>query len=543
MATLPIKLAPIALRIHRIGSSQLRADGATIMASFLLAGSITLAAPAFSPRLIHWFLIPLFGCGFLVGIDLIEWLRGRIDLFDPAGMIGILSFHFFFVAPLLMIHWDYRMRYLPEQPDDYRTWLGLMAILNFCGLILYRKAIATMGAKKVNPQLATTRWAIRSQKFWTTWLVLASASVVMEAWMLVRFGGISGYVAAYSAWLQGGGDSFEGAALLFAVSESLPLLLIIAFAFWARRNGTTMWTIIAAFVGFAVLDFLIGGLRGSRSNVIWTIFWGAGIIHLYVRKIPRTLAIASLVILYAFVSIYAAYKQHGSHLLTDFTTSGEYSSLNDGAEDSATVLVGDFSRADVQANLLWKLNDEDRVPYAWGRTYLGALTMLIPRSAWPERPATIVKWSTDAEYGNDAYNAGLTHSTRVYGIAGEAMLNIGPIGVPIALLVLGIGVGYLRRFRGSLDVSDGRVLVLPFFINLGFLLLLNDSDNIVFYLVKYGLVPVTLIVLSCQRITRRVVPCKLSSQPPASATRSFNSTSIAQPRSTSITASRSIASR
>ena len=53
------------------------------------------------------------------------------------------------------------------------------------------------------------------------------------------------------------------------------------------------------------------------------------------------------------------------------------------------------------------------------------------------------------------------------------------------------------------------MLILPFLVNLIFLMVLDDSDNFVFYLVKYGLIPVLLIVFSSSRISRRAIPCKL----------------------------------
>jgi hypothetical protein len=512
------------LSVLRVSGAR-KADGLSVLASVLLAASCCLFGVLSSPQLAHWFLLPLFACGAVIGVDLIDWLRGRMDLFDPAGMVGILGFHFFFLSPMLMIHWAYRMRYLPEQPDDYRVWLGLMAILNLIGLVGYRWVVAWRTKPAGALPVSSTRWEMEGKRFWIVWAFLAIASVLTEGYLLVSFGGFSGYVAAYSGWLKGNSDSFAGSALLFAVSESLPILLILAFAFWARKAKPGTLTVVVVFTIFAVADLIIGGMRGSRSNVIWTVFWGAGIIHLYVRRIPRAAALASLAFLYLFVSVYAAYKQHGSSLFADYEISGEVSSLNTDAEDSATVLVGDFSRTDVQANLLWRMSREGHAAYAWGGSYLGALTMLVPKSLWPERPPTLVRWATDAEYGSGTYASGMMQSTRVYGISGEAMMNFGPLGVPLSLVLLGFGVGALRRLRNTLASSDARLLLLPFLVNLIFLTLLNDSDNIVFYLIKYGLVPVLLLVLSSQRLARRVMPCKLQSQPSQAVNPAFNSTS------------------
>jgi hypothetical protein len=168
--------------------------------------------------------------------------------------------------------------------------------------------------------------------------------------------------------------------------------------------------------------------------------------------------------------------------------------------------VGDFSRCDVQAYLLYKLIRENTFQYAHGASYLGAITMVIPRSLWQDRPATVARWTTDLEYGEGAYQASSVRSSRVYGIAGEAMLNFGPAGVLIAYIVLGLLTAKLHTVISTLSSGDGRWLVAPFFVNLLFLLLLNDSDNATFYLIKYGLMPIALVLFSTNRRNFRRIP-------------------------------------
>ena len=502
---------PLARRANRRVASM--PDLLSVVLSLLLSTLVIMLAMACSTELMHWFLAPLFCCGVLLGVDVVDWCRGKVDLFDARGMVGLLGFHFVVLAPILMVFWHYRMHYLPEQPDDYRDWLGLMALLNIVGLCLYRVILSVPR----RPAKHTKSWALRPQKFWVLWAAFVVAAFAAEAWMLIRFGGISGYLASYSSWLAGNGDDFAGAALLFAFAESLPMLSILAFAVWAHRRKPRLAVVVAVFAVFLILNFLIGGLRGSRSNVIWTTFWAAGILHLYVRRIPRVAAMLSIAALFLFVSSYAAYKQHGASLFNDYSSSGDYTSLNKDSEDLPTVLVGDFSRADVQANLLWRTLEKTPPQLALGNTYLGAATMLIPRTLWPERPPTVVRWATDAEYGNGAYLGGMLRSTRVYGIAGESMLNFGLLGVPLAFIVLAFAVRRIRAFTLSLEASDPRLMLVPFLVNLLFLVLLDDSDNVVFYLVKYGLIPVLLITFTASHTTRRFLLCKLSPQPAPSA--------------------------
>ncbi len=45
--------------------------------------------------------------------------------------------------------------------------------------------------------------------------------------------------------------------------------------------------------------------------------------------------------------------------------------------------------------------------YAWGKTYLGAVAILIPRSILEERPPPKEKAGTEAQFGRGAYQRGV----------------------------------------------------------------------------------------------------------------------------------------
>jgi hypothetical protein len=474
--------------------------------SSLISVGVALGFVAGQIRILHWFLIPLTLCGCLIGTDMVKWIGNRVDLYDATGLIALLGYHFFFIAPLLMVTWEYRMRYLRDQPQDYREWLGAMAIINLAGLLLYKYAIRhVLAARAKKAYLLAPRWQVVPGRFWVLWMLFLILSCGAQLWIFVAFGGVRGYIATYSQWLSGH-DMFQGWALLFAVAESLPVLLTMGLAVYWRKNHTHGWAVTVSVLVLTCLILLTSGLRGSRSNVIWSLFWVLGIIHFYVKRLPRVVGPIALCLLYGFVSFYAAYKQHGGQLLEQVASTGDYSPVSGSAEGPATVLVGDFSRCDVQAYLLYKLVSENAFQYAHGASYLGALTMVIPRSLWPDRPPTVAKWTTDAEYGEGAYQANAIQSSRVYGIAGEGMLNFGPAGILIAYVALGFLTAMLQSLILRLMPGDTRWLIAPFFINLLFLLLLNDSDNAVFYLIKYGLMPISLVLLSSNRQKIRRIP-------------------------------------
>ena len=80
------------------------------------------------------------------------------------------------------------------------------------------------------------------------------------------------------------------------------------------------------------------------------------------------------------------------------------------------------------------------------------------------------------------------------------MLNFGPVAVPLAYLVWGFVVGRVRRFMLTLESVDDRLLLLPFLINLCFVVLIFDSDNLLFLLIKNGSVPFAVLALSSAKL-------------------------------------------
>src|SRR6266851_348816 len=165
--TLPERARPPVgtARILEVRRPRLQSDN-TVSLLFCLYFSILIVVvfALMSTRILHWFVFPLIMCGSVIGMDAILWIRGRLDLFDPVGILGLLGYYFFFLAPLLVVHWDYRMMYLPIQPEDYRNWLGGMAILNCLGLFVYRVSRKAFRKRK-KPNPAVTTWRIDGKRF------------------------------------------------------------------------------------------------------------------------------------------------------------------------------------------------------------------------------------------------------------------------------------------------------------------------------------------------------------------------------------------
>ncbi len=481
-----------------------------IIASYLCT-LIVVAFVLSSDAFLHWFVLPLFVCGVLIATDCVRWLRGRVDILDPLGIVSLLAFHFFFLAPLLHVHWDAWMgRVIP--PEDWRVWLGGMAILNAVGLLLYRFYMSTRPKSTDGEHQGVTErvvWNIDKRKFYPLVTLALIVTGAVQVLLFYRYGGVFGYIGLRDQRLEDGSTALSGTGWIVMIAEAFPILALFAFVVYARdKSWRRHWLfIVLAVATFFVLRMLFGGLRGSRSNTIWSMLWAVMLLHVWIRPFSKKFILTGLLVLFIFVYLYGLYKGAGSAAFATLTDLDAQSELAfETGRTVEIVVVGDFGRSDVQAFLLHQL----RTPggdyqYSWGRTYVGAVALLIPRSVWPERPSTKLKEGTEIQYGQGSYLPGIYASSRQYGLAGEAMLNFGFYIVPFTFLILAAALKKVRHWYltwGS--TGDSRFLLVPLLVNLCFALLVYDSDNLIFFQIKNGLIPFMVVLLGSSRTTIEV---------------------------------------
>ena len=483
MTTLALRMAQRPEKLVLTVETVLAGAGACIVA---LAFAVT------TPAALHWFLLPVTLCGALIADDALRWMRGKVGAFDPAGILGVVGLHMFFLAPLLHVRWNFWMRYV-QPPPDWRDWIGAMAIVDCVAIVAYRSARAWSAGGPL--RLRTTR-LLEPRRFWIALAVMLLVAAAAQYWVYSRVGGLLGYVRAY----EQPGEAFYGFGLIFLVSESFPILAFIGFAVLSTRHKrlSSWWVLLLVLIAFFALKIIFGGLRGSRSNTAFGVFWAVGIIHLWIRPLPRRVLLAGIPLLTAFMFSYGLYKADGLRGLQTLRHPSEALELaRTSRRTIRSTLLSDLGRADVQAYVLYRLESGGTQDLAWGRTYVGGLALLIPRSLMQQRPATKSKEGTDLLFGRGTFERGRP-SRRVFGLGGEAMLNVGVVGVPLAFLLFGALVGVLRRAYYALPRGDARVLLLPMLINLVLIMLIGDSDNVVFFLVKEGTLPF-LLLLFCTR--------------------------------------------
>jgi hypothetical protein len=446
----------------------------------------------------HWFILPVLVCGVLIGSDAVDWLRGRTAIFDPVGLLGLLGFHFYFLAPLLHVYWSFWIRNVVP-PPDWRDWLAGMASLNVIGLSLYRLTLHVVAGRSGR---LSTHWRLEPRLFWTWAGAAVLISAAAQAGVYLHYGGVSGYSQAFIDNLLNRTGTFENMGSVFAVSESLPIVAAMMLAVAAtKKRWMRSWLVIGAMLLlFVGAKFLFGGLRGSRANTILGVFWTLGLIHHFVRPLTRKAILALAAAGLVFMYFYAFYKSVGPQVMSYLIRpNGESELVESTGRSLQLMILGDLGRSDTQALLLYRLTTGHEYEYALGRTYLGTAALLVPRMVWPDRPPSKVKEGTEALFGHGFYVAGLWAASQVYGLAGEAMLNFGPLAIPATFVILGLVVGGLKLFQARLAFDDSRWLILPLACYLGVVLIAYDSDNILWFAVKEGAIPLLVVVLTSVR--------------------------------------------
>jgi hypothetical protein len=458
------------------------------------------------PRILHWFVIPIFFCGIVVGMDAMWLFRDEVDPFDCRGLIGIVGIHFFVIAPLLVGINAESFRIEGVIVDNPKEWLGLMACVNFLGLIAYKFGESLRVGKRL--------WA--RKRFWTLnvsrarWVIPIVLALTTAAYLvfLERLGGLSGFIRTRAMGPNANLDT-AGLGVLMVIGHSVPIVLLIGITCWKRLRSKTVatrTTVCFVLLVFLVVQLFVSGLSGSRNSTIWGMFWAVGIIHYFWRPISTRHLLIGIIPFLAFMYLYSFYKSLGEGFF-DYVRQGETLTQFEAGSHRTFVgmLVGDLSRADVQAAQLYVLL---RHPWDYelrlGETYVTSVSSYVPTVLWPNKPKDPGKVLSGTEmlFGPRSYSTeesiwnrhGGWRSTRIYGLAGESMLNFGLLGVLPAFFAWGLIVRATRSIIGAMSRGDLRLFLAPFFVIQSVLLLVNDSDNFVTLALFKLMIPLLLVL-------------------------------------------------
>lgn len=453
-----------------------------------VAGLVTTAVLvlflAVDTRMWHWFVIPTYVCGLLIGVDAGKWFSGEYELFDPKGIAGIFGWQFFFLAPLLFVASDAGLPY-GEPPPDWRPWVGVLSIINASGLILYQ--FTHYAANRKATGWRQKHWTIAFRRFWWLFVVFVGVALVSQGLYFVRSGGFSGILERTASIRETGQVSYDGGGLgLFAIAgQSLPMLLLIVLTVWRlkRKSGRVSGLLVVILLCFlAAIQFVSGGLEGSRSTTVVSLLWFIGILHHFWRPFSRHELAVGLLIVGMFLYLYGFYKSLGVDAWERLAKGEPLSALEqDSGRTLEGLFLGDLSRTSIQSYLIFKLNAATDYNYRMGGTYLSALLRPIPSWIWPERPIDPEKVVAGTELIIGPYIPGdrFRNAAYVYGLAGEAMLNFGWFFAFVPFAIWGLLMGVARALIQQWQQNDVRQFVRPYLVLVLGLMPGGDLDNTV----------------------------------------------------------------
>jgi hypothetical protein len=459
-------------------------------------------------KLMHWMLLPLSLCGTIVGADAIRWIKGTYTLYDPKGMIGFYGINFFLIAPLLIVFYDMEgvETYIVT---DWKPLLGLMAVFNFIGLIIYK--LTEKFAFNRPSKVERTYWAVNPGRATFFVPVFVTVAVVSYGIYIVRLGGLGGVLLQES---QGEvREGLTGGGIFLILRDALPLSVLIGLTINKMKKGiyenSSRWLWVG--IGMLFLFILTSGLRGSRAAIGYGLICVGGIIHHFWKRLTMKTVLLSLIPLLIFFYFYSFYKSAGIIGIRGLLQ-GRISIRDLQESTSRTfsgMLIGDLSRAHIQAVELDVLvNRPWTYRYRFGTTYPLAVGYLIPRLIWRTKPLDMgrIIAGTEMLYGEGTYGETVklggvgSRSTQLYGLAGEAMLNFGVYGILPAFAVWGYVIGRIRKRLYSFRSGDMRLMMSGFWLLICNVMLVADADQIVWFFISLYIVPAILVYLISDKI-------------------------------------------
>lgn len=438
---------------------------------------------------LDYYIVSLSVTGFLVFYHVILYVK-KADYYSPVGVVSVVMYYFFFIAPLLHINYDYYYSFFYESYenwfDSYNDW----TFLNLIGVVIYYGILHYFNIFKISPKKKKLISFLNISKnhFIIIITILLLTSLAFQLIIYSKFGGVKNYIVAKEIY---GLDAYDGLGKYALVAESFPIMLVFLLAFMYRnRVVVPYWEVIVIIVAFIIVKFFFGGFSGSRSNIVWSLFWCVGIITFFIKKIGIKFYLISLLSLVAFMLVYGVYKKHGTEFINVVQSEGIKSNNYKNENTNSVLLMSlmtDFSRADIQTFSIYSQSDGTYENLRLGETYLASILIFLPKS--------IVDFERKSIPGAELLHGveGM-QTTRVFGMVGEFIINFPYQLYPILFVLFAFITKKSELFYLKLEKRDVRLLIVPFFTNLSFVLLISDSDNVMFFMLKNGVIPILFVL-------------------------------------------------
>lgn len=455
------------------------------------------------------FLLILTLSGSLALSDFLDVLRGKRDIFSMRSLVSVVMFHTTYVAPVLHIWVEYYPSFLVLPLSMSEAFMD-HAILQFFCVLGYFTFVRVFLKRKEEARDGTSGFPIAndpSRPVIAKWLRTAGTlSFIIFLYTVVEAGGPLTWLSAQFDYR----NDLTTSGWLITLAEAFPSLFFMSYVAGLSKSlsrRALLQRVFLAFVVFVIVTFITSGLRGSRANLVWPTLSALAVIHILFFRVKLRLFAVFAILGVIFAGVYDVYKKSGLDGLQVVQEQG----LDAHSADSQytfgleSVLLGDFSRAAIQAILLDRWNSAGFKPYL-GATYLGDTLLFIPGT---EASMTVPHKSlaaTDILYGAGAAKYTDEVATRIYGLQGEALINFGPIGAVLIFIPFAYIVARTERLHGKAVMlqSARHVILYATLVPVILLLYLSDFDNVLRNLTSNALLPFIALFVGTLVFKRRM---------------------------------------
>ena len=430
---------------------------------------------------------------------------GKVDIFSPMfGLVFVLLIGAALRAPYLLLEKDTSAtaRYIlfgydiPDAaPSMVWFFLGVSAIV--AGFLVPRSrfAIERFTIFRTN-QVSEPRLLGATLFFGLIGLVGVGAYIAANGIDLGA--GVASASSKKALAFDAGGETVYGAGYQTFIGQffKYPFILIASLMLLKVIRTNLLWLVVV--ISLAVMSAAIPVLGNTRSVVIVI-----GLIILitlkYFRRLSPRLVVIWLGISLTLISILTELRTENQRLTVERDNIVE------------TILASGNGLDSYRSALIMELVPEN-APYQYGKTYMGVISLAIPRAVWPTKPNTAVgPWVKAEVFGvPNVRNNGWPP-----GIVAEGYLNFSYIGVLVMPFLYGM---FLRVFYNTARPLLGRSVLgtVVYASSLYPLCFSGLSNNIALGLVAwlYAIVP---MIIFAALIWKKPVPVRAGQRPPAAA--------------------------
>lgn len=376
----------------------------------------------------------------------------KCDFFSPA--IQFLLFYTLFVLPLPI-----RMAMTNEIAGDVtshlpqlRPYMLVSVVLCTLGLpffaLGYQSKLAGALAR-VTPRPPSGRSDMSVSAF----VLIAGLSLTLIALLARDSGGVLNFLLlGYDASAQMFGRGYLAAGFPWFFVGTLFLL----YRYVRSRSRVVLIAFFSLLLGQMAAQLVLG----ARSQVMYYALTVAIFYHYAVHRLSMKQVLAIGAVGFVCLNLWGLLR--GSN----------YRSVNDLVRTVTEDVVQSHATGTFRENWAYTLTQGefvvpfetmpqmiksagDEIPFEWGWTYLRAPLFFIPSAIFPERPQALANWYMERFYGGGyGENEG-----RQFFFLAEAYLNFGPAGIPLLMLIWGLALGFLDKYRQLSGNAPGIVLM------------------------------------------------------------------------------------